>query len=491
MNHGICLRVRSIAILAVIVVFVLQTFALAAPIQVPQAQPTGPRIWLGERQQLPMQAGGAPGGAALLAGHAAIAPAGAQPLSLTTGDVDEDGIADLLVGYAGHISIQRGNLDAFAPQSDASFQAITQGQFPAPFLAQAATLQTPVNPDFIAVGRFTASGHNDLVIAAKGGSVLVVFTGDGKGNFTAPQTINLPGGVTAMLGGYLGRATGFNQIVVGINGTSGPELAVFSGSKDGLDPVAAFPLSGAVSNLNFGDFGDGSTDLAFLAGGKVEILRSSTMKLQQVSLPITAISLAVGTFVIDRAPGLQLALLTADGAIHIAAHNEFDPRAFTTDELQAMRKAGSVRTESNPLTPVKAFPANGWKIIEDIPAAATFAAGQPPVLFRTRISDHQMDDVMVLNGAAGLLTVVQHPDVQPGATTFAPAVLSTRPYSGSPLAAIPQRINVDGRAGVLAIHQGEGAPSMLMPLPDPTFTVNRTDDPTPVSPITNACNGVA
>ena len=55
MNHGICLRVRSIAILAVIVVFVLQTFALAVPLQVPQAQPTGPKIWLGERQQLPMQ----------------------------------------------------------------------------------------------------------------------------------------------------------------------------------------------------------------------------------------------------------------------------------------------------------------------------------------------------------------------------------------------------------------------------------------------------
>ena len=103
MKHGICLRVCSIAILAVIVVFVLQTFALAAPIQVPQAQPTGPKIWLGERQQLPMQAGGASAGAALLNGHAALPPAGAQPLSLTTGDVDEDGIADLLVLSLIHI----------------------------------------------------------------------------------------------------------------------------------------------------------------------------------------------------------------------------------------------------------------------------------------------------------------------------------------------------------------------------------------------------
>ncbi len=154
----------------------------------------------------------------------------------------------------------------------------------------------------------------------------------------------------AMLGGYLGHATGFNQIVVGINGNSGAELAIFNGSKDGLDPVAAFPLSGAASNLNFGDFGDGSNDLAFLAGGKVQILRGSTMKLQQISLPITASALAVGSFVIDRAPGLQLALLTSDGTIHIAAHNEFDPRAYTLDELkavqQALRQLGKLRTEA-------------------------------------------------------------------------------------------------------------------------------------------------
>ncbi|MGC2743185.1 MAG: CSLREA domain-containing protein, partial [Candidatus Angelobacter sp.] len=475
MKRGICVRVCSVAILTVIVILVLQTVALAAPIQVPQAQPTGPRIWLGERQQLPMQAGGAAGGAALLAGHAALQSAAAQPLALTTGDVDEDGIPDLLVGYAGHISIQRGNLDAFAPQSDASFQAIAHGQFPAPFLPQSSTLATPVNPDFMAVGHFTASGHNDLVIAAKGGSALYVFSGDGKGNFTAPQTVNLPGGITAMLGGDLGRATGFNQVVVGINGQSGPELAIFSGSQDGLDPVAAFPLGGAASNLNFGDFGDGGNDLAFLAGGKVQILRAQTMKLQQISLPISAAALAVGTFVFDRAPGLQLALLTSDGAIHIAAHNEFDPRAYSADELKALHTPGKLRGAADPLMPARTFPVNGWKIVEDIPAAASFS-GQPPVLFRTRISDHQMDDVMVLNGSTGQLVVVQHPDVQPGAATFAPAVLSTRPYSGNPLAAIPARINIDGRAGVLSIHQGESAPSMLMPLPDPTFVVNTTND---------------
>ena len=478
MNHGICLRVRSIAILAVIVVFVLQTFALAAPIQVPQAQPTGPRIWLGERQQLPMQAGGAPAGAAPLAGHAAIAPAGAQPLSLTTGDVDEDGIADLLVGYSGHISIQRGNLDAFAPQSDASFQAIAHGQFPAPFLAQSSTLVTPVNPDFMAVGHFTGSGHNDLVIAAKGGTALVVFAGDGKGNFAAPQTVNLPGGVTAMLGGDLGRATGFTQLMVGINGHSGPELAIFSGSQDGVNPVAAFPLSGAASNLTFGDFGDNGNDLAFLAGGKVQILRAETMTLQPVSLPISAAALAVGTFMFDRNGGEQLAILGTDGSVQIAVRNEFDPRAYTTEEFRAIRLA---RRLDQPIAfmPSRSFPTNGFKIVESFPAVGAVAAGQTPVFFRTRIFNHGADDLMWLGAGGGQMVVISHPRPAPGASTFLPGQVSVRPYAGSPVTALPLRINVDGRPGVMSMHQGEAAPSMMMPLPDPTFSVNRTDDPAP------------
>jgi uncharacterized repeat protein (TIGR01451 family) len=488
-NHGICLRVRSIAILAVIVVFVLQTFALAAPIQPPQAQPTGPKIWLGERQQLPMQAGGAPAGAAQLAGHAAIAPAGAQPLSLTTGDVDEDGITDLLVGYAGHISIQRGNLDAFAPQSDASLQAIGQGHFPTPFLAQSTTLATPVNPDFMAVGHFTGSGHNDLVIAAKGGSALYIFSGDGKGNFAAPEAVKLPGGVTTILSGDLGRATGFQNLIVGITGTSGPELAIFTGSQDGVNPVAAFPLSGPASNLTFGDFGDNGNDLAFLAGGKVQILRAQTMKLQPVSLPISAAALAVGTFMFDRNGGEQIAILGTDGSVQIAVRNEFDPRAYTVEEFQAIRQARRL-DQPVPFAPVRSFPVNGWKIVESFPAIGAVAAGQTPVFFRTRISSNGADDVMWLGAGGGQMVVISHPDVAPGASTFLPGQVSVKPYAGTPIAGLPVRINIDGRPGVMSIHQGEAAPSMLMPLPDPTFFVNRQDDPVPGA-IATTCNNVS
>src|SRR5262249_22469108 len=124
-------------------------------------------------------------------------------------------------------------------------------------------------------------------------------------------------------------------------------------------------------------------------------------------------------------------------------------------------------------------PQNGWKIVESIASAAPFTSGQPPVLFRTRISDHVADDVMVLNPSMGQMAVISHPNVADGATTFAPGQISTRPYVGSAVAALPMRTNIDGRAGVVALHAGQLAPAVMMPLPDPTFFVNRTDDPVP------------
>src|SRR5262249_14351310 len=98
---------------------------------------------------------------------------------------------------------------------------------------------------------------------------------------------------------------------------------------------------------------------------------------------------------------------------------------------------------------------------------------------QTRVSSNGADDVMMLNAFSGQLTLISHPGSQPGAQTFLPGQVSLRPYSGTPIAALPMRINVDGRPGVIALHQGEIAPSLLDPIPDPTFFPNRFDDIAP------------
>ena len=57
----------------------------------------------------------------------------AEPLSLVSGDFDADGVQDLVVGYAtsdgGVLAIHRGNLDAVAPQSKESFDALVGANF--------------------------------------------------------------------------------------------------------------------------------------------------------------------------------------------------------------------------------------------------------------------------------------------------------------------------------------------------------------------------
>ncbi|HJT53290.1 MAG TPA: FG-GAP-like repeat-containing protein, partial [Candidatus Angelobacter sp.] len=479
------------ALFTLILVLIAQSSLPAAPFQVPQQ--TGARIWLGQSQPVALQKAGAFAPASgLLEGAAPNA------VALASGDFDGDGVMDLAVGYStgasGFLSIQRGNLDAFAPQSAASLQAIGRGQFPAPFNAQPLTFAVPASPDFVATGDFNGDGHLDVAVAAKGGTAIYLLIGDGKGNFAAPQAVPVNGTVVTLAAGNLGR-TLTSSVLVGVSSPqTGFSLAVFSlpadGSSQNLSAVASFSLSAAPSNILFGDFGDAGDDAAFLVGGDVALLHSSSMELEQLSLPVSGSAMALGSFIYDRNAHIQIALLSSDGSVEIAAHTEFDPHALSVDEMRANRQA--IRNgQPSPVIAQTGPAVNGWKIVETIPAATSFSAGAPPVFFRTRISDHGADDLMVLNGATGQMAVIAHPDPAPDAPTFGPAEISTRPYTGSPVAALAMRTNIDGRPGVVALHAGQQAPMVMMPLPDPTFFPNRFDDPVPTSPITNACNNVS
>src|SRR5258708_7265801 len=416
----------------------------------------------------------------------------AQPLSMAKGNF-VDGIEDLVVGYVapggGVIAFHRGSLDAFAPQSDASFQAIGRGEFPAPFLPEARVFRVPVRPDFIAVGSFTGQGNQDLIVAAKGGNALYLFAGDGKGNFAAPQIVNLPGGVTALAAGDFGNKHQ-STLMVGVSGPKSPfSLLVYQATPKGLTSLAGYSLSAPAANILFTDFGGPGPDAAFLSGGRVQILRSSSMQLASVSLPVNAAAMALGSFIYDRNGTAQIALLGSDGSVQIAVRNDFDPRTYTVDEVQVRREARNLG-KPDPIAPVRSFPANGWKIVDSFPAVASVAPSQTPVFFRTRISSNGADDIMWLSAATGQMVVISHYDPPSGATTFLPGQVSVKPYSGSPISAVPMRINVDGRPGIMALHRGDVVPTMVMPIPDPTFFVNTFADPAPGAPAAT-CNNVS
>ncbi len=460
--------------------FVLIVFMLSASAFSQQAPGHGPQIWLGERQSPPVTHV-----VANSTVNTVVAGSLGQPVSMTTGDVDEDGVNDLVVGYAsgqgdGSIVIHRGNVDAFAPQSEASFQAIGRGEFPSPFLAEAQTIPVPLSPDFIALGNFIGNGHSDLVVAAKGGTALYVLSGDGQGHFSDPQILSLPGGITTLAAGSFGNPRQFGTLLVGmLSPQNVSSLTIFRGTHKGLASRASFPLTAPATSIAFGDLdGDGVSDAAILAGGQVSVLHSSSLLVEPVQVPVTATAMALGSFLPDRIPGRQIALLASDGSVQIVAHNDFDPRSFSLDELKAARQA-TMHGQPSPLMPVQVGNASGWKIVESIPSAAPFSAGQVPVFFSTRISSNAGDDLMALNAFTGEMSLISHADPAPGDATFHPAQVVTRPYTGSPLLALPMRINIDGRPGIVVLHKGEELPSFMMPLPDPTFFVNRNDDPVP------------
>lgn len=457
-----------------------------APQSDTQQGAVGSRIWLRDAQPIAVQHVGA--------AKTVQAMASAQPLALANGDFDADGVVDLVVGYAsangGILAFHRGNLDAFAPQSEASFQAIAHGQFPSPFLPTALLVDVPVRPDFVAVGSLNGEGYPDVIFAQRGDSSIYLMTNDTTGKFSAAKAINVGGPITSLAAGDLGQHGIYSKLLVGISDHSGSHLMVYTGTLNGLGGVKVLSLPGPASNINFGHLGDIGQDAIFVAGGRVQILHSSSLRLETLSLPITAQSIALGSFIWDRNPQLQIAVMDPNGSVHIAAHNEFDPRAYSTAELSSVHRIGKQGRFFNPLARAKTVPMNGWKIVETLSGIAP-SSGAAPVLLRTRISDHGADDVMVLNGHTGQMTVIAHPDAAPGSSAFAPAEISYRPYNGSPTAAISMRTNVDGRPGVVAIYQGQVAPSLMMPLPDPTFFPNRFDDPAPPTDLTTICNNTS
>ena len=475
-----------------------------------QANSHPPQIWLSEPQSLsvnhvsalaaPLRT--APSRAAIAGGVSdpvATVTTGAanlgQPVSMSSADFDEDGVSDLVVGYKGaqgaSIAIHRGNLDAFAPQSDASFQAIGRGEFPSPFVTDAQVIGVPLAPDFIVTGNFAGNGHKDIVVASRGGTQLYLLPGDGKGNFGVAQTVNLPAGVTAMASGEFGGGNGYDTLLVAISSSPrSAALAILRGTAHGFSSAAALPLNAPATAFAFGNLdGEPGYDAAILAGGQVFILHSASLMLEDTQLSSSASSVAVGSFVNDRVPGMQIALLNPNGSIFIAAHNDFDPRAYSLAELQSIRQSRLLR-QPNPLLQAPSAASSGWKVVETISGVPFGNSAQPPLFFRTRISSNAGDDLMVLDSSSGQMALVAHPDVEAGAANFLPAQVTIRPYSDQAVDILPVRVNVDGRPGIVALHQGTVAPVVMMPLPDPTFFVNRFDDPAPGA-VATTCNNAS
>jgi hypothetical protein len=418
-----------------------------------------------------------------------------EPLALTQGDFHETGIPGLAVGYAtsgGNVLvIHQGNLDAFAPQTRQAWEAIRDGNFPTPFLPEAEAFEIPGRPDFVEAGNFTGQGHVDLVTAARGQSTLYVFSGDGHGHFSSPTAINLPGAVTALAAGGFGQHSEFTSLLIGITGSKNSSLRLYRGSRSGLLAMGSFALPAPATQIQFGDLnGDTLSDAAVVSGDEILTLYSAPQgaqpTLKTASLPLQVAAVTLGRFVFDRGAQMQMALLASDGSIHIAVHSGLDSRPFTPSEVNLMM---AHRGKANPLAAKPSAPGEGWTIVETFSGAVPAASNGQPILLRARISSRGQDDVVAVDALSGQGVVVSHPNLKQSSTSFEPGEMSAlTALAGHPVAALVMRVNADARPGFVVLHQGKLLPTINMPLPDPTFTVNTTSDVI----VANACaNNVA
>ena len=171
---------------------------------------------------------------------------GGSPRSVTIGDFNGDGIADLAIAnYDGGVTVLLG-------KGDGTFTA-------------AASPATGIWPVSLASADFNGDGKLDLAVPNLGSDTVTILLGKGDGTFTAAASAGTGSGPCAIAVGDF-NGDGIPDLVVANAGSnSGPSpVTVLLGKGDGTFIAAASPAAGVGPvSVAVGDFnGDGKMDLA-------------------------------------------------------------------------------------------------------------------------------------------------------------------------------------------------------------------------------------
>jgi len=393
-------------------------------------------------------------------------------ISLAVADVDGDGNSDLITGYSisggGAFTLQRGSSSATAPSSS-DWAAMQRGELVSPFAQNAEVTELPVQPDFLKAADIDGSGTVDVVVAAHGGNTAYVLFGDGHGGFSQPQALPVQGTITALT--TLRTADGPSFVVAGVcGGAAGCSLQVMS--KDGtVHASLALPASASAVEAVAVN-GHMTPDLAVVAGGKLLLADGLSIEAGTATfetLPVSnAVAISAGSFVYDRRPYPQLAVLDSSATLHVLARPGVNNHALTQAEIVAFRHNRSQKV---------ALPANpsglGWAEVETVNSVGS--GGTAPIMLRGRLSGSGGDDLLVLTGSQ-YVTVHHAIDTSSATVKTTPSVILDS-TSSSAVAAVATRVSPDARLGVV-IADGTAKPNVAPTLPtvNKTYTVNTTAD---------------
>ena len=406
-----------------------------------------------------------------------------RPLSICSDDFDEDGVPDLVAGYAGPqdgvITVHRGDADAiFTNTSDAithrsqlrvaAKRPPEGGDIQSPFFVSSQAFDVSAAPRFLFPGDFDGDGHRDVLTAETGKAELVLLSGDGRGGFAAPRSVSLPGIVTALAAGDVNRMDGLADILVAVKGSGGPRLLVYEAATGALNaPPEAIALPSEARSIALGQLDENfPIDIAVAAGRELIIVRGRDRKhstldgkkldaeppvLRRIAVSSSIGSLAIGDFTGDLRQ--EIAGLSDDGICHIFTRTF--PRSSDWHQESAV----------------------------SLPPHKNEAVGASRVLSVARISSSSKDDLLLLDQSGRQLQIFINEsatatDESDSRATSSSTLLvaSTIDFDGEPVAVMGMRLNSDALSDLVVLNGDSSAATVMMTSPAATFTVTNTGD---------------
>ncbi len=452
------------------------------------------------------------------------APAGeANPLALASGDFDEDGVPDLVSGFAagkaGTITVHRGNVAALWPYGAALRNGPSSAFFP-----NARRFSLPEAPDLIATGDFDADGHWDIVTAQRGSNALYFLKGDGRGGFRAAKRIPLDGNVTAMITGEINRADGLADLIVAVNTANGARALVYESPAGALaGSPEIFKLGKPATALALSKFdGNAMNDLAVASGNQLVVIHARDRKLssdqakraavaparvtvQNLSFSIQA--LAAGDF---TGAGPSIAALGNDGKVHVlehavapnslAARLASDPDFRPTIQLAQPDKDGQPTIIGGTLTPsnrarfsamresMKATSGSAEWTERSVTALPSGFAQAHPHLIAGRLTGSMQEDLIAVDSGNSRVHVLSTGSNGHRARAWAMnselisavpmKLVSSLDAASAPTAVLPMRLSKSGLSGLVVLQAGQAEPTVMPQDAPPAniFTVTNTSD---------------
>lgn len=402
-----------------------------------------------------------------------------RPLSIGSADFDEDGVPDIVSGYAGTkdgvISFQRGDTETIYPNTPEAIADRAQLRATAglpsastaeqsPFFVPARAFDIPGAPQFLGTGDFDADGHRDVVTTESGSGELVLLSGDGHGGFAPARSIAIPGKVTALVTGDVNRIDGLADVIVASRGSGAPKLLLYESAAGALNAAPeSITLSAESQSIALGQLDDKvAVDIAVAAGRELVIVhgrdrKHSTIEGKELDeqppvvtrLPVSFSieSVAIGDFTGDLRS--EIALLSDDGTLHLFTRS--DPDGASWKEASAM----ILSVRKNQPDSVR--------------------------LVTVRISTSPKDDLLLLDPAGRRAQIIINKsatssEAAPGSLSSQLSVVGSIDFDSEPVSVVGMRLNADALNDLVVLTSNESAPTVIMTGPASTFIVTNTND---------------